>query len=91
MDLSKKALGWLPFAIRVRLVKGTVLKLSDKDKENITRAIEDGEIHVTDTRGNVLLGVNLPELSEGVREMILDVIEDKKITWKELGEFLEEA
>ena len=73
------------------LVNGTVLKLSDKDKENIPRAIEDGEIHVTDTRRNVLLGVNLPEVSEGVREMILGVIEDKKITWKELGELLEEA
>lgn len=63
----------LTFSGRFRVV---VTSLDGQDcaiKENITRAIEDGEIHVTDTRGNVLLSVNLPELSEGVRDLILSM------------------
>lgn len=83
-------LGWLLILLRTGLIKGTAVKLSGRDKENILRALEDDEIRITDKRGKVLLSIDAPDLVQKHREKILAIIEDKQITWKEIGEVLDD-
>lgn len=53
MRIPKGALSFVIFALKMRWIRGTVARLSDKDKQNIERILDENEIPVTDKRGNV--------------------------------------
>jgi hypothetical protein len=71
------------------LIKGTAFKLSDKNKSDIMRMLEEDELRITDKYGNEILTIPIPKLSDEHKDIVKRVIEDKYVTFRELGELLD--
>lgn len=71
----------LKLLIELGIIKGTLIRLGVKDKEGILLALQEKKI--TLIIGNWTTDIDISDITPELEELIRDVIEDNKITWRE--------
>jgi len=91
LKLNLKNLGFVVTLLKSGLIRGTAIKLSDRDVENIKKVLAEDKVVISDTKGNKILEIDVPFIPEKLEDVLLDAIQDKRISYKELGKILDEV